>query len=237
MCPDIDGAPILSGPNLVKPLHSLNPRTIMGDVAWGRLRKKTYYLADYKCQVCGKDCSEPGSMDGHELYSVNYVTGEARFARVVGICKRCHSFYHSGRMLTLYKNKNPLYPKEKVLDIVEHGFKIIHDWNESHTRKDRLKTYEVFLEYLRQPELAEKMEELIEKYKIEFWGEDTKRMCDWEDWKLIFGNREFPTPYENYEAWEEAMKAASKTDTIRQIENPFSGGAFDEISSILKNTV
>lgn len=237
VCPEENDAQILAGPNLVKPLHGMNPRTIMGDNAWGKLRKRTYYLANYKCQICGEDCSSPGAMDAHELYSINYVTGEARFAKVIGICKNCHNFYHSGRMFTLCKNKNPLYQPEKVLSIVEHGFRLIYEWNKKHHRKDKIKAYAIFLEYLKQPELAETMEKLIDKYEMEFWGEDTKHICDWEDWKLIFGKREYPTPYKDYQAWEEAMEIASKNDVVRKAENPFVGGAFDEISNILKSTV
>lgn len=162
-CPDKADARILAGPNLAKPLHSLNPRTIMGGPAWDRMRKRVYYLAKYKCEICGADCSEPGSMDAHELYSIDYEAGTATFSLVIGICKACHNFYHSGRLITLFKQGVPFYSKEIILSIVEHGFKLIYDWNKAHPDEPKLKAYATFLEYAKQPELAEQMEKLIER--------------------------------------------------------------------------
>ena len=235
-CPEETDAQILGGPNLVKPLHSLNPRTILGANTWNRMRKRGYYLAHYKCEICGADCSERGSMDFHELYSVDYKAGTATFSKAVAICKPCHNYYHSGRLVSLFKQKNVLYSKQRVLNVAEHGFKLIHDWNKAHPKETKLKAYQTLLELLKQEEIADKVEELIDKYEIEFWGEDTKNMAEWKEWKLIFGKKEYPTPYENYQAWEEAMKIASKNDTVRKASNPFKGGAYDEISAILKNT-
>lgn len=235
VCPDQFDARILSGPNLPKPLHGVNPRTYMGSVTWDKLRKRTYFMAGYKCQICGADCSEPGAMDAHELYDINYWGGTSTFSKVVGICKKCHNFYHSGRLLTLYKQGNPLYTKEKVLDIVEHGFKLIHDWNETHPDEPKLKAYETFIEYYKNDTLKPEMEKLIDKYDISFWGEDKKRIADWEDWVLIYGKTKIPTPYKDYEAWEKAMEGFSKRDNMRQMDNPFKGGAFDEIAELLKS--
>lgn len=237
LCPHDYNQIILSGPNLPKPLHGVNPRTFMGSVAWGKTRKRTYYLAKYKCQICGADCSESGSMDAHELYDIDYVKGTSTFKRVVGICKNCHNFYHSGRLITLYRRRNPLYPSSKVLSIVEHGFQVIYKWNQAHPDEPKLKAYETFLEYLKHDELSPKMEELIEKYEIEFWGEDKKKLAEWGDWKLVFGNREYPTPYKDYVAWEEAMKEASRNDNVRKINSPFTGGVYDEILETLKKEI
>lgn len=238
--PEEGGAPLLTMPNIPKPLHGVNPRTIMGEAAWTKARKAAYYKAGYKSEISGMLCAEPGSLHAHEVYDVNYVTGVCTFKRICAITPKEHVYFiHSGRMITLWKSDNPLYTTEKVLDGVENGFKLIYEWNKTHKHSEKLKAYQTFLEYLKQPELKEPMERLIEKYEIEFWGEDTKRMCDWEDWKLVIakGERreEYPTPYANFSEWEEAMKVASKKDTIRQIDNPFVGGAYDEIDKILKD--
>ena len=238
--PKEGGAPLLTMPNIPKPLHGVNPRTIMGDQAWTKARKKAYYDAGYKSEISGILSARPGSLHAHEVYDINYVTGECTFKRICAITPMEHVYFiHSGRMLTLWKNKNPLYTTKKVLEGVENGFKLINEWNKTHHRNQKLKVYKTFLEYLKQDELREPMEKLIEKYDIEFWGEDEKRMCDWEDWKLMIvkeGRKPevYPTPYPDYKAWEEAMKDASANDTIRQIENPFKGGAFDEIENLLK---
>lgn len=232
-CPERNDARILGGPNLAKPLHSLNPRTIMGGPAWDRLRKRTYYLAGYKCQICGADCSKPGSLDGHELYDMDYAKGTAKFNRVVAICKRCHDAYHSGRLITMHSRGVPIYSTGYVLTVVEHCFKLIHDWNESHPDEPKLKAYATFLDYLKKPELEKKMKKLIEEYETEFWTEDEKKNADWGSWKLIWGSKEYPTPYKNYEAWEKVMEDKGKKDFEQSASNPFKGGAYDEIASLL----
>lgn len=238
-CPEGGGAPLLTMPNIVKPLQGqgCQPRTILGASVWDRLRKRTYFLAGYKSEISGVDLSKPGMCHAHELFDVDYKQGTATFKRCVCISPEEHIYFiHSGRMVTLYKRRNPLYSAKKVLDGVENGFKLIHDWNKAHPKETKLKAYQTLLELLKQEEIADKVEELIDKYEIEFWGEDTKNMAEWKEWKLIFGKKEYPTPYENCQAWEEAMKIASKNDTVRKASNPFKGGAYDEISAILKNT-
>lgn len=170
----------------------------------------------------------------HELYTVDYEKGTSTLAMVVGICKKCHNFFHSGRLITLYKQGGPFYPRSVVLGIVEHGFSLIHDWNEKHPDKPKLKAYSTFLDYLKNPELKEDMEKLIDKYEIELWEEDKKRIAKWEDWKLIFGKKDFPTPYKDYQEWENAMKKASRNDYERNFKDPFSGGVYDDIKALLK---
>lgn len=235
-CPDEIDARILGSPNIVKPLHGCPPRTFMGQTAWDKLRKRIYYLADYKCQICGVDCSAPGQIAAHELYTVNYIDGTSVYEKAICICPSCHNMIHSGRLLTLFKQGNFLYPKKKVLSVIEHGFKLIHEWNEAHPDSTKLKAYETITEYIRCENIKKEVEELIEKYNIEFWGEDKKSMAKWGDWKLIYGNKEYPTPYKDYAAWEKAMGEKTKEDVVRQMNNPFSGGAFDEIEKLLASS-
>ena len=82
------------------------------------------------------------------------------------------------------------------------------------------------------------MEELIKKYDVKFYMEDEKKAAKWEDWKLIIGDKEFPTPYKNEEAWKEAMEERGKQDTARilqkNMEEKFSGGAYDELNKLLE---
>lgn len=229
-------------PNIPKPLHRVNPRIIMGEYAWTKARKKAYFDAKYRSEISGELCATPGSLHAHEVYDINYVTGTCVFRRICAITPLEHVYFiHSGRMLTLWKNKNPLYPTEKVLEGLENGFKLIYKWNKEHPRKPKLKVYETILEYLDYDELAEPVEKLIDKYEIEFWGEDRKRRCDWEDWKLVIvkedgTKEEHYTPYANQEEWEKAMVEANKADNVRKAENPFVGGAFDEVDKLLSES-
>lgn len=239
-CPEGGGAPLLTMPNIPKPLHRVNPRLIMGEAAWNKARKKAYFDAGYKSEISGTLCAEPGSLHAHEVYDINYVTGICTFKRVCAITPLEHVYFiHSGRMLTLWRSGNPLYPTAKVLEGIENGFNIIHEWNKTHLRRQKLKVYETMLEFLDYEEIAEPIEKLIEKYNIEFWGEDTKRRCDWGDWKLVIAKEdgtkeEYGTPYANHEEWVQAMVEASKTDNVRQAENPFKDGAYDEIEKLIK---
>lgn len=239
-CPEEGGAPLLTMPNIPKPLHAVNPRLIMGDVAWSKVRKKAYYDAGYRSEISGELCATPGSLHAHEVYDINYVTGICTFKRVCAITPLEHVYFiHSGRALTMWKNKNPLYTTERVLNGIENGFRLIYEWNKAYPHRKKLKAYQTFIDYLKYPELNDRIEELIDKYEIEFWGEDVKRMCDWEDWKLVIigpdGKKtEYPTPYADYHAWEEAMQERAKQDVIRQLNSPFAGGTFAEIDKLIK---
>lgn len=198
------------------------------------MRRRTYYLAGYKCEACGRDCSERGSCHSHELFTIDYEGGTSKFVRCACLCVDCHVlFIHSGRARTLYKKGNPLYPASALLRGAENGLKTIYEWNKAHPNGPKLKAYATFLEYLRHPELAPEMERLIDQYEIEFWEEDKKKYADWEKWRVIIGDKEYLTPYKDYKAWEEAMAEQSKVDNIRQVETPFQGGAYDEIAQIL----
>lgn len=230
--PQGGGAPLLTGPNIYKALFGQAPRVFMGDSAWNVLRRRTYYNANYKCEVCGADCSEPGSMDAHELYSVDYEKGESIFVRCVGICKKCHLLcYHSGRAFTLYKKGSPLYSAERLLEGAEHEFKLLYEWNKAHSDEPKLKAYQTFLGYLEEPELKDRMEEMIVRYEVEFWGEDPEKVAPWEEWHVVVGNKAHYTPYKS-----EAEVMAQYVEKPRsEAKNPFSGGVFDEMAKILKS--
>lgn len=233
-CPAGTGVPLITMPNVPRPLHGLPPRKIMGDAMWTRVRKRCYFDAGYKCEICGVDPPK-GQLHAHELYSYDYKEGTGKFERCIAICKQDHDFIHSGRLITMYKNKNVLYPKSYVLDVVEKGFKLIYEYNETHKNRKPLRAYATFLEYLKVPELAMEMSELISKYKIEFYSEP-KHVAKWADWKLLFGNKEYPTPYATQSDWVKAMEEASKKDTIRAIDDPFQGEIFKKIDDILNKS-
>ena len=232
-CPAETGVPLITMPNVPRPLHGMPPRKIMGDAQWTRVRKRCYFDAGYKCEICGADPPK-GQLHAHELYSYDYIAGTGKFERCIAICKKDHDFIHSGRLITLYKQGNQLYPKNYVLNVVEKGFKLVYDYNETHKNKKPLRLYATFLEYMKVPELAMEMSELIHKYNIEFYMEP-KHIAKWGDWKLLFGNKEYPTPYATQADWVAAMEEASKKDNVRIIGNPFKGDAFDEIDKILEN--
>ena len=234
--PKIDGAPIITMPNVPAPLHGVAPRTILGNSTWTHMRKKCYFDADYKSQISGIDLDGSTSdlkCNAHELYSYDYIRGKAYFERAVCISPVEHNFIHSGRMLTMYKKKNPLMPKSYLLKIVENGFKIIHDWNEAHPDQRPLRAYATLADYATAPGISEEICELIDKYDIKFYKEDPQYAAKWSEWSIKIGNKEHPTPYKDREEWATAMAENDKTNHNAAINENMTGGVYDEIDKIL----
>lgn len=233
--PDRDDLrPLVAMPNIPKPLHGVAPRTLLGAATWNRMRKSAYLGADDTCEICGTKPDNLRQRHGHEVYEIDYASGTAVFKRVFCICSLCHlGGIHTGRAITLFKQDNPLYPKEFLLEGAEHAFKIISEYNKDHPDAD-LRAYATYLDYLKSDELRGPMEALIDKYNIKFYKEDPKTMAKWGDWKLVINKKIFRTPYKNEKEWQEAMEERGKKDTARMATNPFKGGVYDEIDKILK---
>lgn len=234
-----DLRPLIAMPNIPKPLHSQAPRTLLGASTWNHMRSACYAKADNTCEICGDKPENLRHRHAHEVYAIDYEKGTARFVRAFCVCALDHlGCIHTGRAITLFKQGNPLYPKEFLLEGAEKSFKIIQEYNKDHPEAD-LRAYATFLDYLKCDDLREEMDGLIEKYKVRFYQEDEKKMARWRAWKLIIGEREYPTPYKNREEWEEAMKKNGENDTARMlqksVEEKFSGGVYDELDKILDN--
>lgn len=213
-CPEGGGAPIIAQPNIVKPLHHVNPRNIVGQSTWNQMRRGCYALANMTCEICGKKL-EKGMADAHELYDIDYEKGISIFVRTICTCRLCHRYgIHSGRCITLHKAGNPLMPKETLLEGAENVFRLVYKYNKAHPKAD-LRVYVTMLDYLKCEDLRDEMEKLIKKYKIKFYKEDLKKMAKWAQWKLRIGTREYPTPYKNEKEWKKAMEEVAKNDTAR----------------------
>lgn len=227
-----DLRPLIAMPNIPKPLHGVNPRTLLGAGTWNKMRKACYVEANDTCEICGAKPENLRHRHGHEVYEISYSQGTAKFVRVFCVCSLCHlACIHTGRALTLWKHDNPLYPTEFLLQGAEHAFKIISEYNKDNPKAD-LRAYSMFLEYLKHDELKEPMEKLIKKYNVKFYTEVTD-MVDWGDWKLLIGDEEYKTPYKTEKDWEEAMEEQRKKDTARMAVNRFSGEVYNELDKII----
>ena len=80
-------------------IHGVNPRTIMGDCKWNKIKKEKQKIADHHCMCCGEYVEHvPGNyLECHELYDVDLEKREFIFKDVVCICKKCHQFIHFAR--------------------------------------------------------------------------------------------------------------------------------------------
>lgn len=190
-------------------------------------------------EYCTRELKPKRVKWGKEMYCLTVPTSYfvARRDGMVFVTGNCHlGCIHTGRALTLWKKKNPLYPTEFLLEGAEHAFKIINEYNKDNPDAD-LRAYSTFLDYLKHEELKEPMEKLIDKYSMKFYTE-TKAIADWGDWKLIIGNQEHKTPFANKDEWEAAMEEKEKKDTDRilqkSINKIFSGELYEELDKILK---
>lgn len=235
--PKEDGAPIIAMPNVPAPLHGCAPRTLLGNSTWTHMRKKCYFDADYKSQISGIELDGRNSdlkCNAHELYSYDYVHGEAYFERAVCISPIEHNFIHSGRMLTMYKKGNPLMPKSYLLKVVENGFSIIYEWNKKHPKERPLRAYATLADYVNIPSIEKEMRDLIEKYEIKFYQEDTEYSAKWGEWNLYIGKNKYPTPYTTRSDWEKAMTKNDATNHNVALNNKMEGGVFDEVNKIIE---
>jgi len=120
---------ILTHPNIPKPLHGLNPRTILGKEWWDKERFAAQAQTNYTCYACGikkEEAKKHKWLEGHENFDINYQTGVCEVKSIVPLCHYCHNFIHSGRLAhILGKEKS----KQEVIEILEHGFKILSENN------------------------------------------------------------------------------------------------------------
>ena len=232
-CPDGTGVPLITMPNIPQPLHGkgMQPRTIFGKSAWDFMRRKAYLNADYKCEICGRE-PKKGDLHAHELFSYDYDKTTGEFKRVVAICRTCHDAIHSGRLITMFRRKNPLYPKSYVLKVVENCFKLVHDYNLKHD--EPLRVYSTYVDFLEEPELRQEMIELIKKYDIKFYEEKVSKSKRWKGWRVKVGHNYYDSPYTCQADWEKAMEERDAQDSVRHLNNPFDGEVFDEFNKILE---
>ena len=236
--PPVNDVRVLGMPNIPDALHGpgCQPRTIVDPKEWERMRKQCYADAGYRCEACGYEHQFPADLHAHELFDIDYEQGTSTFVRLVCLCRRCHLYFiHSGRALTMYKQGDSLYSKERILEGVEHGFKLISEYNKTHKRK--IKVFATMgTSYLGEPELKKEMESLIEKYGINFYGANGKKMAAWGDWRMIWDGEEYPTPYKDASEHNAKMAELNK-ERVRERElrdHHITGGIFDEIDKFLE---
>ena len=119
---------VLLQQNLPKPLHQVNPRTILGDSWWNKTRQAAYESTAFHCIACGvykNDAEFRHVLDAHECYEINYVKGLLKFLEVVPLCISCHSYIHSGRLEMLLRKGE--IPQARYVKIIQHGDKVLRD--------------------------------------------------------------------------------------------------------------
>lgn len=103
---------ILLTPRVIAPLHHRNPRSILTQIDedwWNRTRRKVYEAQDLHCACCGVHQKDQigwvkNQLDAHELYEINYETGEVKLKAIVPLCKACHNGCHFGRLTAQFES-------------------------------------------------------------------------------------------------------------------------------------
>jgi hypothetical protein len=117
---------ILCHPNIPKPLHGINPRTIYGKDWWDVERRKTYAQNDFHCSACGvykQDALFHHWLEAHEFYLFDYTRGWVIFDHLVPLCHACHNFIHDGRMRMMVDRGD--MSQSKYIQIINHGMAVL----------------------------------------------------------------------------------------------------------------
>ena len=161
---------ILGQAHVPKPLHGINPRTIMGDAKWQKLRQLVVTNTPY-CKACGK---ENVPLDVHEDYIIDYVNASLTINEYIPLCKQCHMFIHTGFLQTMVAKKQQGFSVKFAQDVLKHGLKICEDNN--------IKVFPFTLKLaklLKVPTGKVQAQKTPVTYKT------------WEDWRLLFGTKTY----------------------------------------------
>lgn len=204
--PDPETTPeLLRHQNLPKPMHGLNPRTLLGQKWWDDHRYPAYAERDFHCWACGvhkSDAKVHQWLEGHEEYDIDYARGRMVFRGVVALCHFCHNFIHSGRLYMLWWNDEIAPGRFK--EVIVHGFGVLEKagllpW--SGTIETVILAQDGGL-----PDLKgfphKKIQKMLREAKKKE-GPETE-FADWEDWRLILEGKEYPPVHASFEDWREA---------------------------------
>jgi hypothetical protein len=181
---------LLSAPNIPKPLHGLNPRSIMGVRKWNEVRRDVYQSTCNRCSACGvhkSDAKLHKWMEAHEIFSINYRAGLANLIEIVPLCHYCHSFIHSG--LLRVKARKREVSASHVRAVMRHGCCVL-------LRGDT----GIFSGTAELCDLVS-----IDRGLIPVMPE-TKVMADWSKWRMRWNGVEYKGKYNSLSDWERSYK-------------------------------
>jgi hypothetical protein len=180
---------LLLHPNLPKPIHGLNPRTIKGDEWWNEQRQIAYKKNNYCCWACGvdkRDAQYHQWLEAHEIYKIDYSIGEVRFNGICALCHCCHNFIHSGRLSSLYRKKE--LSLSNISFILEHGFVVL--------KNAKLKMNPFALRVAK-----EHVPPIFNKYFEYGYHEYGMCLAEWNDWYLLMDGKKYKGKFKNFNEW------------------------------------
>lgn len=211
IAPTIDGPSLLTMPNIPKPLHSLAPRIIEGQSKWNVMRTQCYMKADYTCQACGKYLGA-GKCEAHELYSIDWKQQRSKFERCVCLCHDCHTFIHSGRSFTMYKNGDKYCNNIYLQKIAKKAFELVSSYNNTQPIEEKLWLYGTIIEWLKDPKLGRWLQPMIDHYNLMLYGPKNayEDKAHWSKWRLQYKDKLYEPKYNDAKEWDKAMRSKNE---------------------------
>jgi hypothetical protein len=179
---------LLTLPNIPKPLHGLNPRTVLGSKWWNVERRKAYQSTNNHCEACGVHKLEQKGrqiLEGHEVYFTDYEQGTCTYLRTAPLCPPCHQYIHDGRLLWLLQTGQITH--QRYTFIIKRGDGILNEAG------------------LSRPSLR-----LRDRYVIKL--QQNGKLARWDTWKLVIGEMEVPTPYKSLEEYQSKFSVMDSSD-------------------------
>jgi hypothetical protein len=76
-----------------------NVRSNVSKDKWDTIRKKSYELANHKCEICGDTGKNQGfkhNVECHEIWHYNEITRTQKLTGLIALCPYCHKCKHPG---------------------------------------------------------------------------------------------------------------------------------------------
>ena len=176
---------ILTHPNIPKPLHGINPRTILGKEWWDKTRFEAQKKTGYRCAACGVHKSEAKGkkwLECHEFWDINYENGICKVKSIEPLCHYCHNFIHSGRLAMIINKEKSA---EEVISILEHGFLILSSNN--------LKVFPPTLKFANSIGVF--------TWGVEPYNIKINKALKWSDYKMVLNGVEYSSKFNSVKEW------------------------------------
>lgn len=169
-------ARLLLHPQIPKPLHLVNPRTIMGKEWWNDVRRRAYWRYGFCCHACavvGGKAKHQQGLEAHEVYDINYLTGCVTYLHTVALCHFCHNYIHMGRLEQLYAKGTISGTLFQAIN--RHGRRVLRNAGLS----GQIGSMDRLVLCLR----------------------ESGNLCKWEDYHLIIEGIRYEPRFKSYEEW------------------------------------
>lgn len=187
---------LLLHPNIPKPLHGINPRTILGQKWWNAQRQLAYAEHDYHCWACGVHKTSAKYhrwLEAHEVYDIDYGTGRVEMKEVCALCHSCHQYIHDGRMQKLFEQGKLSF--EKYIDILAHGERLVKDYLTEMAINYRGQTWKKPFEG------SLPFQNTFPDVTVPGLPRPVQSQVDWQEWHLVVEGREYYTRFSDVQEW------------------------------------